>query len=58
VLVEAAGLPLDGLYQYRALPGRYAIQYGRARTATPVFWKPEDVRVIPPADQPDSIGER
>jgi hypothetical protein len=49
VRVEAAGLPLDGLYQYSALPGRYAIHYGHARTANPVFWRPADVRLIAPS---------
>ena len=48
VRVEAAGLPLDGLYQRRVEPGRYAIHYGHARTANPVFWKPADARVIVP----------
>jgi len=46
VRVDAAGLVLDRLYQRRLEPGRYAIQYGHARTANPVFWKPADARVM------------
>ncbi len=46
VRVEAAGLPLDGLYEHRVEPGLYAIHYGHARTANPVFWRPADVRLI------------
>ena len=46
VNVEAAGLRLDGLYERHVAPGRYAIYYGHARTANPVFWKPADARVI------------
>jgi hypothetical protein len=46
VRVDAAGLVLDGLYQRRLEPGRYAIHYGHARTANPVFWNPADARVI------------
>ena len=49
VRVEAAGLPLDGLYEYRVEPGRHAIHYGHARTANPVFWRPADVRVMAPS---------
>lgn len=49
VRVDAAGLPLDGLYEHRVEPGRYAIHYGQARTANPVFWRPEDARVIVPS---------
>jgi hypothetical protein len=55
VRVEAAGLPLDGLYEHRIEPGRWAIHYGHARTANPVFWRPADVRPIAPsgADRDD-----
>jgi len=49
VRVEAAGVVLDGLYRYQALPGRWAIDSGHARTANPVFWRPEDVRPIAPS---------
>jgi hypothetical protein len=54
VRVEAAGLALDGLYQLRVEPGRWAIHYGHARTANPVFWKPADVRVIVPSELPET----
>ncbi len=47
VRVEAAGLPLDLLYQKRIDRGRYAIHYGRARTAHPVFWNPRDAHIVP-----------
>lgn len=52
VRVEAAGLALDGLYELRVGPGRYAIHYGHASTANPVFWNPRDAHIvpIPPAD--------
>jgi hypothetical protein len=52
VRVDAAGLALDRLYRLRVKPGRYAIHYGRATTASPVFWNPRDARIvpIPPAD--------
>ena len=49
VRVDAAGLPLDGLYERRVDPGRYAIHYGHARTANPVFWRPADARMIAPS---------
>ena len=49
VRVDAAGLSLDRLYERRLEPGRYAIHYGQARTANPVFWRPADARVIVPS---------
>jgi hypothetical protein len=49
VRVEAAGLPLDRLYRKRIERGRYAVHYGRARTAHPVFWNPRDARIVPVA---------
>ncbi len=45
--VEATGLPLDRLYRKRIVRGRYALHYGRARTAHPVFWNPRDARIVP-----------
>jgi hypothetical protein len=52
VRVDAAGVVLDGLYRRRVEPGRYAIPYGQARTANPVFWRPADTRLLlaSPAD--------
>jgi len=46
VRVDAAGLSFDRLYQRSVEPGRYAIHYGHARTANPVFWRPADARMI------------
>lgn len=45
VRVEAAGLVLDRLYAKSLSPGRYAIRYGRARTAHPIFWDGESAHV-------------
>ena len=49
VRVDAAGLRLDRLYEYRIGPGRYAIHYGHGQTANPVFWKSADAHVIVPS---------
>ena len=46
VFVAAAAVSLDRLYRNRVGPGGYAIHYGHARTAVPVFWRPADVRVL------------
>jgi hypothetical protein len=48
VRVEAAGLALDGLWAQRVEPGRYAIEYGHARTANPIFWNPAEARMLLP----------
>ncbi len=47
VRVKAAGHAFDRLYQLRVEPGRYAIHYGHATTANPVFWNPRDARIVP-----------
>ena len=49
VRVDAAGLRLDRLYEYRIGPGRYAIHYGHGRTVNPVFWRSADAHVIVPS---------
>jgi hypothetical protein len=47
VRVDAEELDFDRLYQLRVEPGRYAIHYGHARTANPIFWNPRDARLLP-----------
>ncbi len=47
VRVEAEDLNLDRLYRLRIEPGRYAIYYGHASPANPVFWNPRDAGIVP-----------
>ncbi len=47
VRVQAAGAAFDGLYARSFAPGRYVIRQDFSRTAPPVFWAPNDARVVP-----------
>jgi hypothetical protein len=41
VLVDAAGVPLDRVYERRIEPGRFVIRQGFTRSASIVFWDAE-----------------
>jgi hypothetical protein len=45
VLVEAAGMPLDGIYTRRFETGRFVIRQGFTRSAPIVFWDPEVAQI-------------
>jgi hypothetical protein len=53
VHVDAAGLDLDRLYAWRVEPGRFAIHYGHATTANPIFFDTADARLAPVPAQSD-----